>query len=105
MSQDYRRKATSVSLIHYLFVWIPKYRRKILTGKVSHRLKYWISKALVRIDCSIVEIEIMPDHVHLLVNTPPTLAPSDIIAFVKGLSSKKLREEFPLLQKLPSLWT
>lgn len=45
------------------------------------------------------------DHTHLFLHALPTLSPADIMAKIKGFTSKKLREEFPHLQHLPSLWT
>ncbi|KKZ95361.1 hypothetical protein B4147_3233 [Bacillus wiedmannii] len=56
-------------------------------------------------DISIVAMECDKDHVHLFLNTPPTLSPADTMAKIKGVTSKRLREEFPHLQHLPSLWT
>ena len=50
-------------------------------------------------------MECNQDHVHLFLNTLPTFSPTDIMAKIKGVTSKKLREEFPHLQHLPSLWT
>ncbi|EEM80168.1 Transposase [Bacillus thuringiensis serovar huazhongensis BGSC 4BD1] len=57
------------------------------------------------LDISIVAMECDKDHVHLFLNTPPTLSPADTMAKIKGVTSKRLREEFPHLQHLPSLWT
>jgi putative transposase len=53
----------------------------------------------------IVALEVMPDHVHFFVNALPSISPSDIMAKVKGVTSRKLRQEFKHLQHLPSLWT
>ena len=65
---------------------------------------------LVQEICKELEIEIIAmecgkDHVHLFLNTLPTFSPTDIMAKIKGVTSKKLREEFSHLQHLPSLWT
>jgi putative transposase len=50
-------------------------------------------------------MEIMPDHVHLLVDAPPNLAPDQIMFRLKGFTSFQLRSEYPYLKKIPSLWT
>ncbi len=60
--------------------------------------------------CAELEIEIVAmecdkDHTHMVLNALPTLSPADIMAKIKGVTSKKLREEFPHLLHLPSLWT
>ena len=53
----------------------------------------------------IVAMECDKDHTHMFLNALPTLSPADIMAKIKGVTSKKLREEFPHLLHLPSLWT
>ena len=50
-------------------------------------------------------MEIMPDHVHLFVSSPPVLSPHKIVKKLKGASSNILRKEFPQLLKLPALWS
>lgn len=48
----------------------------------------------------------MPDHVHLFIKTKPTDSPHNIVKHLKGMTSKLLREEFPILNKrAPTLWT
>jgi len=105
MSQNYRHKTTSVTLINYHFVWCPRRRRKVLTGDVEKRLLELIREVAQKLDCDVLAVEIMPDHVHLFLNGPPTLSPDQIMFRLKGYSSKVLREEFPYLLKLPSMWT
>lgn len=106
MENKYRKTKTTVSLINYHFVFCPRYRRKIfLVPKVEERFK-----ELVRMICDEMEIEIIAiecdrDHSHLFLNCLPTLSPSDIMQKIKGVTSKILREEFPQLSKMPSLWT
>ncbi len=53
----------------------------------------------------IVALECDKDHTHMFLNALPSLSPADIMAKVKGVTSKQLREEFPHLRHLPSLWT
>ncbi len=103
---EYRRTNTTVSLINYHFVFCPRYRRKIfLNTDVEKRFKELVREVCEEIQIQIVAIECDKDHTHMFLNTPPTLSPSDIMAKIKGATSKKLREEFPHLQHLPSLWT
>ena len=47
----------------------------------------------------IIKRKIMPDHVHLLISAPPALSVAQIMQYLKGRSSKKLQEEFPILRK------
>lgn len=103
---EYRRTNTTVSLLNYHFVFCPRYRRKIfLRNDVEIRFKKLVQEVCEKLEIEIVAIECDKDHTHMFLNALPTLSPSDIMAKIKGLTSKKLREGFPHLQHLPSLWT
>ena len=105
MSANYNHKKTSVSLINYHFVWTPKRRRKVLVGDVELRLKELILETAAKLDCSVLAIEVMPDHIHLFLGCPPSLAPDQIMFRIKAYSSRILRQEFPHLLKMSSMWT
>ena len=106
MLNEYRRTKTTVSLINYHFVFCPRYRRKIfLNSKVEERFKTLVREICVELEIEVIAMECDQDHVHLFLNTLPTFSPTDIMAKIKGVTSKKLREEFPHLQHLPRLWT
>ena len=105
MGQDYRRTQTTVSLINYHFVFCPRYRRKVLVRQVEVRFKELVEQLCQEQDWLIVAMEVMPDHVHLFLNGLPTDSPSDMMAKVKGVTSRRLRQEFKHLAHLPSLWT
>lgn len=106
MGQDYRHGITSVTLINYHFVWVPRRRRKVLKGAIAERLKELIYEVAKDLECKVLALEIMNDHVHMFLNCPPTLSPSDIMFRFKGRSARDLRKEFPdPLMKMPSMWT
>jgi putative transposase len=105
MTQQYRRKSHTVSLVNYHLVWIPKRRKKVLVGDVEKRLRQIIWETCQEKDWVVIALEIMSDHVHLLVNVPPNVAAHEVVKSIKGRSSRYLRQEFPHLLKLPSLWT
>ena len=106
MLNEYRRTKTTVSLINYHFVFCPRYRRKIfLDSQLEERFKMLVQEVCEELEIEILAMECNQDHVHLCLNTLPTFSPTDIMAKIKGVTSKKLREEFPHLQHLPSLWT
>ena len=106
MLNEYRRTKTTVSLINYHFVFCPRYRRKIfLNSQVEERFKTLVREICDELEIEVIAMECDQDHVHLFLNTLPTFSPTDIMAKIKGVTSKKLREEFPHLQHLPSLWT
>ena len=56
----------------YHVVWCPKYRRKVLIDGVEERLKQLLRSQADLMDCEILELEVMPDHVHLLIEVDPT---------------------------------
>ena len=106
MLNEYRRTKTTVSFIQYHFVFCPRYRRKIfLNSQVEERFKTLVREICDELEIEVIAMECDQDHVHLFLNTLPTFSPTDIMAKIKGVTSKKLREEFPHLQHLPSLWT
>jgi putative transposase len=105
VSQNHRHKITSVTLINYHFVWITRRRRKVLIGEVESRLKQRINEVATELDCGVIAMEIMPEHVHLFLNCPPMLAPDQIMFRIKARTAKVLREEFEHLQRMPSMWT
>lgn len=106
MENNYRKTHTTVSLINYHFVFCPRYRRKIfLRNDVEVRFKELVSEICEDLNVNMIALECDKDHTHMFLNALPTLSPADIMAKIKGVTSKKLREEFPHLQHLPSLWT
>ncbi|MFC4078188.1 IS200/IS605 family transposase [Salinithrix halophila] len=105
MGQGYRRTKTSVSLINYHFVFCPRYRRKVLVNKVEERFKELLAQICKENQWDMIAVEVMPDHCHLFLNGLPTDSPSQVMAKVKGVTSRRLRQEFPHLNHLQSLWT
>jgi len=90
----------------YHVVWCPKYRRKVLVDNVGRRLKEIIIEQAQKQSAGIIEMEIMPDHIHMLVEVEPQYGIHRFIKNVKGVSSYILRKEFKhLTTKLPTLWT
>lgn len=106
---------------HYHVVWCPKYRRKVITsldpkldnppidgdpGPVDERLKQIIREVCKETGNDILELETMPDHVHLLVDCDPQYGINKLVRLIKGRTSRYLRSEFPSLKRrLPTLWT
>ncbi len=86
-------------------IWTPKYRRSVLRDSVDVRLKEIIGDVCAEFDVEMIEVEVMADHVHLLVEVPPQVPIPRLVKSLKGRSSRLLRQEFPRLKALPSLWT
>ena len=90
----------------YHLAWCPKYRRPVLTDDVIARLVQIINDVATEIDAVIHVHEIMADHVHLFVESDPRWSVAEIVNRIKGVSSRKLRNEFPHLKsRLPTLWS
>jgi putative transposase len=102
---EYRRTENSVSSINYHFVFVPKRRKPVLVQEVAKRLQDIIFGLVSEHGWKLISLEIMPDHVHFFINAPTHESPADIARWVKGRASRLLRDEFPHLKKLPSLWT
>ncbi len=77
----------------------------MLVEEVAHRLQQIIFELCAENNWKLIALEIMPDHVHLFLNCEPVDAPSSIMKRVKCRASHHLRQEFPQLLKLPTLWT
>ncbi|NMP24099.1 IS200/IS605 family transposase [Sulfobacillus harzensis] len=102
----YKSNHNVVYSCKYYVVWCPKYRRRVLVGGVDERLKDIIHQVAQEHDAEVIEMEVMPDHVHLLIEVDPQYGIHKLVKQLKGRSSRLLRQEFPwLTSRLPSLWT
>jgi putative transposase len=90
----------------YHVVWCPKYRRSVIGGRMEARLKEIIVEVVTEKGAWLIELQTMPDQVHLVVEVDPQYGVHKLVKAIKGRSSRVLREEFPWLKsRLPSLWT
>lgn len=103
---EYKSNNNVVYSCKYHVVWCPKYRRKVLVNGVDVRLKELINETCSELSVEIIELEIMPDHVHLLIDVDPQYGIHKVVKQLKGRSSRILRQEFPWLKsRIPTLWT
>jgi len=103
---EYKSNRNIVYSCKYHVVWCPKYRRGVLVSGVDERLKAILREVAQERQAEVIELEVMPDHVHLLVEVDPQFGIHRLIRLMKGRSSHHLRQEFPWLKKrLPTLWT
>jgi putative transposase len=95
-----------IYVCRYHVIFCSKYRRKVLMPPIDVRLQVIIIEQIEQWGQELIEIEIMPDHVHLLVGCDPQFGIHRLVKLLKGYSSHALRAEFPALKRrLPSLWT
>lgn len=103
---EQRSNHNVVYICRYHIIFCPKYRRKVLVPPIDARLKTILMEQIERWGQELIELEVMPDHVHLLVGCDPQFGIHRLVKLLKGFSSHALRQEFPILKrKLPSLWT
>jgi putative transposase len=102
----YAKNAGAVFSLKYHLVWCPKYRRPVLLAPVDTRLKALLSEKARELELTVHLLEVMPDHVHVFLEGPPTLGVAEIVNRLKGYTSHALREEFAFLRsRLPTLWS
>ncbi len=90
----------------YNVVWCPKYRRPVLTEPVAACLKDVIQNTCNKFEREMINVEIMPDHIYLLVEVYPQFGIHRLVKNIKGLSSRILRDEFRRLRsRLSTLWS
>jgi len=108
MSQErtFKSNRNVVYSCKYHIIFCPKYRRKVLVNGIDTRLKAIIGEVAADMRVEVLEMEIMPDHVHLLCEIDPQLGVHKFVKHLKGRSSRLLRQEFAELRsRLPTLWT
>lgn len=86
----------------YHLVWIPKYRKRLLEGLLKTRLEALFQECAEINGWQIEELNLQPDHVHMLIRIKPSISVAKVVQFLKGGSSKIVRKEFPELKKF--LW-
>ena len=105
---EYQRTSHAVYECKYHLVWVPKYRKMVLSEPVARRCKGLFQEIAERHGFEIVEQEVMPDHVHVFVSAPPRWSPAELVNVLKGVSARRLLEEFPELREAMwggSLWS
>ncbi|MEV0590930.1 IS200/IS605 family transposase [Nonomuraea cavernae] len=106
MTVTLRRNGDIAFQCAFHVVWCPKFRRRVLGGRVGERLEQLIREVIEEKGAWLVELDVMLDHVHLLVEVDPRFGIHKLVKAIKARTSRLLREEFPELRsKLPTLWT
>ena len=95
----YRKGAHSTYDLKYHIIWCTKYRYRVLTGEIGNRTRDLIREICFANYVDILSGHMSPDHIHILVSIPPSLAISKLVQYIKGKTSRKLMQEFPNLGK------
>ena len=105
-AKPYHADHSIVYSCQYHVIFCPKYRRPVLEEAVAQRLKEMVLEKQDEYGYAVMSMEIMPEHVHLLMDVDPRVGINNVVAKIKGYTSHELREEYPWLKKrLPTLWT
>jgi len=90
----------------YHVVWCTKYRRQVLVGESVQRLKDILQEVCEERMADLISLEVIDDHVHLLLDVDPQYGIHRLIKQLKGRSSRYLRKEYQWMRtRLPTLWT
>jgi len=85
----------------YHIIWAPKYRYRILKGPVGKEVHNCIQVFCGYKECSVIELNIQSDHVHLICMVPPKVSISDLMGSLKGRTAIRVFKQFPYLKKKP----
>ena len=95
----YRLGAHTKTDIKVHVVWIPKYRKQVLIGEIAVRTRDILRKICHEHDLVIISGKVAQDHVHMFLSYRPTQKISQIMQWLKGISSRVLLQEFPHLKR------
>jgi len=105
-SNELHRDRTIVYSCKYHIVFCPKYQRKVLVSPIDGRIKELILEKQDEYGYTVIEMEVMPDHVHLLLDVDPRIGIDTVVHKIKGYTAHTIRKEYPWMKsRLPSLWT
>jgi len=95
----YRKAAHTVHRCHYHFVFTTKYRKPVLRGEIALRVRELVREICRSNDIEIISGHVRPEHVHILLDVPPQLAPSRVMQAIKGKTSHHLLQEYRRLNR------
>ncbi len=92
------RTSSAVYNINYHIVWCPKYRKQVLEGKVKEFVEDQIQTIAATKGWEVLELQVMPDHIHLFISAPPSDSPTGIVKVLKGVTALRLFKKHPELK-------
>ena len=97
--EQYHSASHCKYLIQYHIIWCPKFRFSVLKGNVELTLKEIVQKICANYGYLIKALEVMPDHIHIFVDVPQTVAPCDVVRTLKSISAIELFKVYPQLKQ------
>ena len=99
MAREYKTTAHAIYDIQYHVCWCTKYRYPVLRGEIGLRCRDLLRQIAMAREITVIRGALAPDHIHLLVAAPPTIAASRLVQYLKGRSSRKLQMEYEELRR------
>lgn len=93
------RTSSAVYNINYHIVWCPKYQKQVLEGEVKEFIEEHIKTIAATKGWEVLELRVMPDHIHLFISAPPSDSPTGIVKVLKGVTALRLFKKHPELEK------
>ena len=97
----FRKLSHALWHCQYHMVWVPKYRHKILGGEIGQEVADCIRTFSAQKEVEILEMNIQPDHIHLVTMIPPKLSISDYCGIVKGRTAIRVFNKYKELKQKP----
>lgn len=97
----WKKQSHCVYQCKYHLVWCPKYRYRVLTGDVGTLVEESLRSLCEWEKVEVLELNVQPDHVHLVLQIPPRISVSEAVGILKGKTAIKMFKSFPGLKKKP----
>ncbi len=106
---DYKSMSHCKYLIQYHIIWCPKFRFNVLKNDIEVSLKEILLAISPKDEFNIIQMEVMPDHIHLFISANPTTAPVDLVRTIKSISAIEIFRKHPRIKRFydrcGSLWS
>ena len=100
-SSKYKKLSHVVYKCDYHIVWTPKYRYRVLFGEVKSLVENDTRMLCERKSVEVIELNVIIDHVHVMVSIPPKVSVSTLMGTLKGKLAIKLFKSYPKLKQKP----
>jgi len=97
----FRRLSHAIWHCKYHLVWVPKYRYRVLQGAVAREVYNCLQVFLGQNGCEAIELNVQPDHVHLIAWVPPKVSISSLVGILKGRTAIRVFKQFSYLKQKP----
>src|SRR5262245_46135788 len=97
----YRKLTHVIYQCTYHIVWVPKYRYRVLEGQIRELVEHDIRVIAEWKDVEVMELNVQPDHIHMVCSIPPKVSISEFMGVLKGKLAIKIFKSYPRLRQKP----